>query len=449
MFFSRLTPALILGATVNGYLVPRQSGPVDPGTAPDCRFYDEALNVIHDCAYFEQKWGVSHANFVYWNPSVKNDCSGIKAGNSYCVDAEKEAPGTSSSSSSAPGSTTATAGTTTTSGATTPTQPTPTTNPTPSPTQDGMVNTCAKFYQAVSGDTCDKIVIKYGTFTLKNFVTWNPAVKGDCSGLWAGYYYCVGVPGTPTAPPSTTMPPTPTAPSGPSPTQGGIIATCRQWYKAESGDTCLKIVDKYRTFSLAQFQSWNPAVGSDCTGLWAGYYYCIGIPGTPTQPTSTSTSRPPTTTTPSGPSPTQPGIISTCNRFHQAVAGDSCYVIANKYGTFTVEQFIKWNPAVNSDCSALFLGYYYCIGIPGTPTSKPTSKPPTTPTGCPNPSLPTPTQPGAVCQCKKWHKVESGDYCDSIIRKYNINADQFHTWNPQVGRACTTLWLGYYVCVGA
>ncbi|KAM5447965.1 hypothetical protein McanCB49686_007429 [Microsporum canis] len=63
------------------------------------------------------------------------------------------------------------------------------------------------------------------------------------------------------------MSPTTTAPTGPSPTQGGIITTCRQWYEAESGDTCLKIVDKYGTFSLAQFQSWNPAVGSDCTGF--------------------------------------------------------------------------------------------------------------------------------------------------------------------------------------
>ncbi|KAF3480462.1 LysM domain-containing protein [Arthroderma uncinatum] len=360
MFFPRLTPALILSATVaNGYLVPRQNGPVDPGTAPDCRLYDDALDITYNCAYFEQTWGVSHADFVYWNPIVKDDCSGIRTGNSYCIDAKKGAPGTSSppGTTTAPSSTTAAPGTTTTS---TPTQPTPTANPTPSPIQDGMVNTCARFYQAVSGDTCDKIAVKFGTFTLKDFVTWNPAVNDDCSSLWAGYYYCVGVPGTPTVPPTTTMSPTTTAPTGPSPTQGGIIATCNRWHKAESGDNCLKIVDKYGAFSLAMFQSWNPAVGPDCSALWAGFYYCIGVPGTPTQPTSTS--RPPTITAPSGPSPTQPGIISTCNRFHKAVSGDTCYVIASKYGTFTVEQLIQWNPAVNSDCSALILGYYYCIG---------------------------------------------------------------------------------------
>ncbi|KAM5429299.1 hypothetical protein McanMca71_007708 [Microsporum canis] len=115
MLFPRLTPALILSAAVaNGYLVPRQNGPVDPGTAPDFRLYDEALDIT----------------LVV------------------------------------PSSTTATPGTTTTSG-------------------DGMVNTYARFYQPVSGDTCDKTVIKFRTFTLKDFVTWNPAVKDDYSGLWA------------------------------------------------------------------------------------------------------------------------------------------------------------------------------------------------------------------------------------------------------------------------
>lgn len=37
------------------------------------------------CGQFETKFGLSHARFVAWNPSVKNDCSGIKLYYDYCV----------------------------------------------------------------------------------------------------------------------------------------------------------------------------------------------------------------------------------------------------------------------------------------------------------------------------------------------------------------------------
>ena len=31
---------------------------------------------------------------------------------------------------------------------------------------------------------------------------------------------------------------------------------------------------------------------------------------------------------------------------------------------------------------------------------------------------------------------------------YGLDRDEFYEWNPEVGGDCTTLWLGYYVCVG-
>ena len=52
-------------------------------------------------------------------------------------------------------------------------------------------------------------------------------------------------------------------------------------------------------------------------------------------------------------------------KYYKAVDGDSCEIISNKFGTFTVAQFETWNPAVGTDCSKLFLGYYYCIAISG------------------------------------------------------------------------------------
>lgn len=108
-----------------------------------------------------------------------------------------------------------------------------------------------------------------------------------------------------------------------------------------SGDTCAKIVDKYGTFTLADFYGWNPGVGSDCSALWLDYYVCVGVAGTPT-----TTKKPTTTTAPSGPTPTQPGIISSCNAWYQAVSGDYCQKIVDKYKTFSLQDFYKWNPAV-------------------------------------------------------------------------------------------------------
>lgn len=72
-----------------------------------------------------------------------------------------------------------------------------------------------------------------------------------------------------------------------------------------------------------------------------------------------------------------------------------------------------------------------------------------TPSSTCNPTAPTPTQPTAVCGCKKWHKVGDGDNCATIIQKYGISSANFYRWNPNVGAECKTLWLGYYVCVGA
>lgn len=193
---------------------------------------------------------------------MKENCSGIKVGNSYCVEVNYGLPRPTAASS------------------TTSVGPTPTGDPKPSPTQDGLIDTCTTFYMAVPKDTCDKIVQKYGgTFTFDDFLKWNPEIGRDCSGLWAKYYYCVGVPGTPTATPTTTTATTTTtkAPTGPTPTQDGIASNCQRYHLAVSGDNCQRIVDKYGAFDLAKFQAWNPAMGSDCSGLWIGYYYCIGM----------------------------------------------------------------------------------------------------------------------------------------------------------------------------
>jgi hypothetical protein len=109
--------------------------------------------------------------------------------------------------------------------------------------------------------------------------------------MWAETYYCVGIPGTPTAPvTSITVTPTQTGTPKPSPTQDGLISTCQKFYFAGKklatqtsdrkyplifplrlvkDDTCAKVVKKYGTFTLKEFITWNPAVGEDCSSIWA------------------------------------------------------------------------------------------------------------------------------------------------------------------------------------
>lgn len=129
----------------------------------------------------------------------------------------------------------------------------------------------------------------------------------SCNGIEAGYYYCVANGSIPT--PSVTH----TAPQA---TQPGIIANCAAWFLVSQPQVdCNYISDAFlHMFTPSQFISWNPAVGSSCTGLVVSDYYCVSTPGIP--PTSvpyTSTTMPAAPTGP--PTPVQPGIISTCNQY--------------------------------------------------------------------------------------------------------------------------------------
>ena len=373
----------------------------------------------------------SHGTNDPQNPSVKDDCSGIKAGNSYCVEVTRKATPTP-----------------------TPTSATPTPTPTivkPSPTQEGLIDTCVNFYFAVAKDNCEKIAAKYGTFSVDEFISWNPAVGDDCSGIWAKTYYCVGIPGTPTAPVTTVTPSSTGAPK-PSPTQEGLIDSCTDFYYAVANDSCEKISQKYGIFTASEFISWNPAVGDDCSAIWAKTYYCVGVPGTPTTPPKTSSTVTPTSTGTPKPSPTQEGLIESCTNFYYAVANDNCEKIATKFGgIFSVSDFISWNPAVGDDCSAIWAKTYYCVGVPGTPTTPPKTSSTVTPTPTGNGvSTPLPTQPGMVTNCDAFFFVPEGygEGCQAIADKSGITLSQFLTWNPEVGGdSCPKLWAKAYVCV--
>ncbi|KAF2817301.1 uncharacterized protein BDZ99DRAFT_565066 [Mytilinidion resinicola] len=151
-------------------------------------------------------------------------------------------------------------------------------------------------------------------------------------------------------------------PAIPSPTQPGLSSSCISFYKVQPSDTCLSIAARY-SISFAEFYFWNPSVGADCSGILAGYWVCVAVDdATPPSTTSTLTITP---VVPK-PTPTQPGLISTCNNFYKVAKGDTCISIVASFGyKFTVEAFEAWNPSVGADCTNMWLGYWVCVGVPG------------------------------------------------------------------------------------
>jgi len=382
------------------------AAPTQTGIASNCqRFY--AVKAGDSCQGIVNNYDgeFTLAQFYGWNPAVGSNCEHLNVGYDVCVGV----PGTPTV---APTSSQATS-----------------TGP---PTQSGIASNCDRFYTVQSGDSCQAIVDDYeGEFTLNQFYSWNPAVGSSCQYLIVGDSVCVGVPGTPTVPPTSTSPTSTSAP-----TQSGIASNCNRFYTVQSGDSCQAIVNDYEgEFTLSQFYSWNPAVGSGCQYLVVGDAVCVGVPGSSTVP--------PTTTAPTA-APTQSGIASNCDRFYTVQSGDSCQAIVDDYdGEFTLAQFYSWNPAVGSNCQYLDVGYAVCVGVPGTPTTPPTST-----TTSATPTGPSPQEPSTDPNCKTYHQVGTDDSCYNIEQEYGITAAQFNDWNPNVGSDCAHLWSGYYVCVG-
>lgn len=237
--------------------------------------------------------------------------------------------------------------------------------------------------------------------TTQQLVQYNPNLQGTCD-LLQVQYICITPPGGAYIPPPTnatstnstsqqrgggdgsstgnstvgTGNPTVTVPAGgaaPSPTQSGIISSCRLYSNTSIGDTCDDFAQEH-SISLSDFFAWNTMLGTngaDCsTEFWSGYFYCVGTSVSATTTTTSSTrttTTTPTTTAASAPSPTQSGIVSTCDKYAIAPVGGTCYDFANSNGITTTE-FYTWNTQLGADgenCSSEFwAGYYYCTHAP-------------------------------------------------------------------------------------
>ncbi|KAH7381134.1 LysM domain-containing protein, partial [Phaeosphaeria sp. MPI-PUGE-AT-0046c] len=138
-------------------------------------------------------------------------------------------------------------------------------------------------------------------------------------------------------------------------------------------------------------------------------------------------------------------MVANCAKFHYVAQGVTCNQITS-YQHISLDDFVKWNPTVGSDCRSMQAGVNVCVGLIGGTT---TTNPPTTTTTAGNGvQTPQPTQPGMVTNCKKFHWVAKGVTCDQIISYQKISLENFVKWNAGVGSDCRTMWAENNVCVG-
>ncbi|KFZ09528.1 hypothetical protein V502_08694 [Pseudogymnoascus sp. VKM F-4520 (FW-2644)] len=423
--------------------------PTQTGTICNCnKWYDVVEG--DDCGAIATAFKIKLADFLKMNPAVSSDCAiNFWVGNSYCVGTSKGACPTSTS-------TTPHNSTTISSSYSIIPQPsssyvqvtrTTATSWPPTQTQAGQVPYCNKWKLVYPGDTCASIQARYSTsMSLDDFKSWNPALGANCTNLFANYYVCVGIQSQISAthnttatsqwyPPYTpTVHPTPNSTFVPSPTQSGIPPSCMAFYQATANDTCESIIKEEGYVSLDELKEYNPALGSDCSGLIPGDYYCVMNGTLPLPSVATA-----------APSATQTGITPDCVSWYRADSGEDCDLVVKMFGTFSAEDFLKWNPAVKPDCSGFKIGNYYCVAIPSTPTTRTTgysSTPlPTNGVG------PQPEQSGIPEACADYWFVGSLDTCDSIATKNNITVAQLESYNPALSSDCSGLTPNYYICV--
>jgi LysM repeat protein len=232
--------------------------PIQTGMVSTCdKFY--LVQSGDTCDSIIEAAGISLATFYAWNPAVGSSCATLDVDDYVCIDI------LGYTITSVPASTT-------------------TTSPadgisTPTPIQTGMVSTCNNFYLVQSGDTCASIVATAG-ISLANFYAWNPAVGSTCAYLDLGDYVCIGIIGSTATTSSSTVRITATLPSNgiptPTPYQTGMATNCDKFHLVVSGDQCGNLATQYG-ISLAQFYSWNPAVGTSCQYLDLDDYVCVGV----------------------------------------------------------------------------------------------------------------------------------------------------------------------------
>ncbi|KAI5866007.1 LysM domain-containing protein [Durotheca rogersii] len=456
------TPYITPAPTTIAPSIPTTAAPVPTniaqGTNTYCGRYYEAIPGDY-CNLVIMKFAISLSDFLFLNPAVNENCTNLFAYESYCI----QPVGDINTYSGKPGhitfSFTATRNGTFEDVATgLPnigwSSPTPTTTPVPlaSGTRDDCENyILGDLYQQNLENSylisnCHLAAEVMGV-TLEDLETWNtdlgnasdPSCAFEAGLRYCGKYYEGDQPDA--ADPVSQLP-----------VRDGMTPNCTEIVEVASTDgmTCTEILSVYG-ITIEQFFAWNPSVGADCLGMWAGYQYCVATSDEQPTPTRTSTSS--STVKPTGPpGPTQTGQPANCNKWHIAVDGDDCGVLEREY-SITHAQFLSWNPAVSEDCVNGFWGdYAYCVGVSGgasSTSSTITTPPTTTPTKVP---IPDPHQDGIVENCNKFAQAQDGDWCALFAERHSISPDDLYLWNTVLGSGganCNTMfWKDTWYCIG-
>lgn len=323
----------------------------------------------------------------------------------------------------------------------------------PTRTKAGQPDYCRSWHLVQAGDTCQTVANQAGTgVTVADIKTWNPTLDDDCSGLYVGWWLCNGIqPQTSvtltwsTSAANVTVPdPTPYTPPTsttvdwsftPTPSLAGMPDDCQAYYLAQENDTCRTVLTAYAYVTQEQFFEWNPALEDNCDGLWLGYYYCVAnFNSTSEVPLPTVTEKPTTSTA--------PGAVASCTAWYSSTPDDTCATILAMFGRFSQADFVSWNPSLNSACSNLQPSLYYCVAVPGTPSTRTAAYTSTTTATSSAAALPT--------GCTSTWYVGVDESCADIAGANDLSLAEFVALNPQLDASVSRCFVdsGSTVCVG-
>ncbi|KAF5252511.1 hypothetical protein FANTH_2405 [Fusarium anthophilum] len=461
----------------------KPGAPVHPGQPSNCIAW-HTVTQGDDCETVPKKYYITKEEFLSWNPAVSKDClTNFWLKYAYCVRIDgtsavytsarstetskttaitkSDNPASPSSkitstkdvsstisTSTKPASGTTSESTVTTSVNTTYSVRNPVstwniTTPTtdvawpPKATQSGQPKDCNKWHLVRGRQSCQGVLnIHSSSLKKDDFFKWNPEVHEDCSGLFVGYWYCVGVklnttdnlewetstpPFTPPSEP-TSYTPTKLTPADsdftPTPSHGPMPTDCIHYHQAEADESCRDILKTYSYLSKDQFFKYNPVLKNNCDGLWKDNWYCVGV--------KSELLMPPTATT--TPSDIPSGSPKDCKAWYYTTGGETCDQLAKMFGTFSADEFISMNPAVFDDCSDIEDNTWYCVAGPDTPITRTASL--TTPTQL---ETAMPTQSNVSSDCKEYWLVSKKDTCKSIRQANSISLEKLLAWNPALG----------------
>ncbi|UNI22107.1 hypothetical protein JDV02_008028 [Purpureocillium takamizusanense] len=425
-------------------------------TGSRCRTYQ--LGLYETCETLMMSWNVTLAQVQAWNPMINSACSNLASWRGWYL-----------CSSSPSGIATVGSGNTVT-----------TIAPVPTNAQDQSNTRCGQWYYVEAGDNCAAISLKF-SLALSDFYFLNPQVDSTCRNLRANTSYCVKPVGNietysryPTSTAATTFTrPVTTSDFVPSPVQtatlrpkaSGTTSDCYMYENAFDSTSKLKNLvmanscsnwANFVNVTVEQLVEWNPSLSASNCVLQAGKSYCVQKWRTPPHVAlpydycvHVNRTRIPALSV-------QPSECSCYTIFRvQDKANFNCSMVPNLFN-ITVAELTRLNPWIGSECDTGIWsqltpdGYEQVCVLKSSarPTGWPISSTTTTSMTATETTPPAPTQPGASKDCKKWHKIMSGDDCWSVAKAAGISLDAFYRLNPGVGSDCRTLWLGYAVCIG-